>query len=108
MKFEIEIKEECWKTIEDSFSYIEHSFSDIQILSKGKIDTKLSDYDLWKIIIDKFGTNEKDGYFYGYGFIPFVEGNFVDHYVFRTKSNTVYRIINLYSNKILHSLKKTK
>ena len=111
MKFEIEIKEEDWETLDSN--------PKVQILLTTKLNPDYKIKTLADIlgkkfpveIIDNniFETSDKNGYFYGYGYIPFIKEGYVHRSIFRTKTLLMYQIITLYSKRIyslFHTPKK--
>ena len=102
MKFEIEIKEENWKQLDSN--------SDVQILYSDEPNPKLKVQTVANILTAKFPvaslgdgtfeTADKNGYFYGYGYVPFIEERHVVKFIFRTKTLFMYQIITMYSKRI--------
>ena len=100
MKFEIEVKEEDWHTLDSN--------SAIEVLDN---KTGLSDETLLSFIQAKFpssqnneGTEfkllEETKYFYGNMHLPFLDSNTVNKCLFRTKASKVYHITKMYSHEI--------
>ena len=100
IRIEIEITKQDWYTLDLN--------SDTQILLSGEMDIDMSAEVVAKLLIKKypvvqtgtyeFKTEDENGYFYGYGYVPFFKDNSVEKFIFRTKSPVVYHEIMLYSN----------
>lgn len=106
MKFEFEIKEENWETLDSN--------PKVQILITSKLNSDYQIKTLVDVIKKKFPvevidyytleTTDKNGYFYGFGYIPIFEKIYVRKFIFRTKDLSEYKLITLYSHTINKAL----